>query len=179
MYLQKPFNAGYNFLLIFKLIYMLEIFLTTIRPIRKKTFNLQIKHKIKKQTYRLTESATYKLLNIKLFMQNKKITIYINIASRKEMYPHLNETFYIKPMILLIKKKLKQFNNNQCLSTKLILTNFIQTTFENYQKATINTKYTIKQNKILKLIHTYRKKSKKINLRFYIKNLKYKKTYKN
>jgi hypothetical protein len=126
MYLQKPYNSGYSFLFIFKLAYMIEIFLTNTRPARKRTFNMQLKHKIKKNTHRLIETATYKYLNIKIVSQNKNINMYINIASRKEIYPRLTETFNLKQIAVLLKKKLKIFNNKKILKQKTINTKFLQ-----------------------------------------------------
>lgn len=103
VFTQKPYKKGYNFINLFKIYYLIEIFLTSIRQLHSKTRNDFIYKFSKKATHRLDEISSYKFVNFRLF-SNNKFLIFCNISSRTEMFPAINKKKIMKRLILNIKK---------------------------------------------------------------------------
>lgn len=119
MYVQKPFNIGYSFLSIFKLINLIEIFLTIRRPFRATTYVTETSRKLKSKTHRLIETGTYKLLTIRCTQHNNKLNINVNIGSRKYIFPKYMKNFQIKQLTLLFKNKIKILSYMDVLIKKI------------------------------------------------------------
>lgn len=165
LYLQKPYDIGYNFMYIFKLAYLIEIFLTCFRPFRKNTYNKQIYYKLKKNTHRLIQPGTYKLTTFRLNQQHNKINLYVNITSRKEMFPKEVKLLVSKTIILFFKKKFKYLRNNKILFKKNIYTRFFgnqlkKGTKKLKNKTTFFSSLITKKNKLNKTIIQKLKKNR-------------------
>lgn len=174
IFVQKPYKLGLNFMFVFKLAYLINIFLTSARPFRKNTFVSQITHQIKKNTHRLIEIGTYRIVTIRLNYQHYKLNFYTNISSRKIMFPKNKETFNFKHIYIAIKKKLKIFDYKHIISKKNIYTNFTMSHKTTIKQLKNNEKLKI-FNKKFKNILLLQNKKKVANRNFNI-NLKKKKT---
>jgi hypothetical protein len=109
IYVQKPFDSGYSFINIFKVCYLIEVFLVFFRPSKLHTRNKKLLQFIKKTIHRLIEPSSYKLINFRLNKKNQKLFLFCNIGSRAYMYPTENLTFSYKILLEKLKKKIKSF----------------------------------------------------------------------
>ena len=110
---------------IFKLLYLVNIFLGCFRPLRKNTYIYQITQHLKKNTHRLIEISTYKFMTFRINSQHRKLNLYININSRKNMYPIKQKTFEFTRLFILFKKKMKVFDYTQTMIKKFNYSKFL------------------------------------------------------
>ena len=112
IYIQKPYNTGISFLQVFKICYIIEIFLVVFRALKLKSRNLNIIRDLKNKLHRVYEISSYKIINFRFNNKNKKLFLFCNIGMRSLMFPMLPIIFNYKQIIELLKKKLKQFKYN-------------------------------------------------------------------
>lgn len=112
MYIQKPFNVGTSFIQIFKVCYIIEIFLVVFRTLKLKSRNLNIVRDLKNKLHHVSEISSYKIVNFRMHKKNKKLLFFCNIAMRSLMFPILPLLFNYKYLMECLKKKLKQFKYN-------------------------------------------------------------------
>lgn len=155
---------------IFKLLYLVNIFLGCFRPLRKNTYVSQITHQLKKNTHRLIEISTYKFITFRINYQNRVLNLYINITSRKTMYPIKPQTFEFTQLFMLFKKKMKVFDYSHTIIKKNKYSNFLNTKiksnkiFKKSQKQSIRFQNSEKNKKTLVLILQEKKKNRKKNI---------------
>lgn len=130
LYVQKPFDSGYSFIALFKLNYMLEIFLNIFRPAKLNLRNNQIRKTIKKTTYKLIEVSNFKLINFRLERNQKNLIFFLNLGSRTHMFPTLLQNLQYKNIKFKFQKKLNFFKYTFfLLKKKIFSSNFIKYLF--------------------------------------------------
>lgn len=126
IYIQKPYNICFNFILIFKICYIIKLFLIFYRKLHiLQTHNYKQQKLIKKTIFRLNAISTYKLINFRLNKKNKKLYLFCNYASRTQMYPFQINTIQYHYLYLKFKKKIRIFKYNLFFKDKLIFKSFI------------------------------------------------------
>ena len=185
LYVQKPFDSGYSFIALFKLNYMLEIFLNIFRPAKLNLRNNKIRKTIKKTTYKLIEASNFKLINFRLGRNQNNLIFFCNLGSRTHMFPTLLQNIQYNNIKFKFQKKLNFFKYTFFLLKKKVFSssfikylfykstnkfNKITNKFYNFQKF-----YFLKKKK--NRIENIKQKSKKKNgiIQNFKNNLKNKK----
>ena len=109
IYVQKPFDSGYSFLALFKLLYIIEFFFSIFRPSKLFIRNKHFRKIIKKAIYRLIEPSTFKLINFRINKNYKNLFLFCNIGSRSHMFPKIAKNLNYSSLKFKFKKKLNFF----------------------------------------------------------------------
>jgi len=111
IFIQKPFDVGYSFLVLFKLCFMIELFLTAYRPVHKYTEDKRSLKKMKKGIFRLPLPSAYKFINARMLKTKKALDLFCNYNDRTKTYPAMSKTFRYKVLYAKVLRKIKTYRH--------------------------------------------------------------------